>query len=308
MKTKNRQEFDSNVGIEISNFKNIDDAIRFASIDYTVEKQPIFLEDGREIKGNYANVRSDNNQPISVIGERYTNLQNINAFSFMQELMDLYNVKMQKGGSYDGGRKSFITAQTEEPFELLGDKYSNKMTFLNSFDGSGSVKVIYVPMRMVCTNGLMLEDSQYRSQISIQHSKTVHEKLEATKNIMISNNKYISFIKEVCTKLASIRLTKKAFIEMIEHIMPIEDKATSIITDRVVERRENIMQAYNMSDLQNFNNSAYKAVMAISDYESHYEPIRNTGNDYIYLQRVVGGMKILNEVYSYMRSRLGISY
>ena len=301
---KTRQEFDNSIGKEVSLFNNISEALQYAEIDYTVEKQPIYLEDGRQVIGNYANVRSDTNTPLSVVGERYTNLQNQDAFSFIQDLIDLYNLKLNKVGCFDEGRKVFITAMTEEPFYVLGEKYKNKMTFLNSFDGSGSVKVLYVPMREVCTNGLMLEDNRYRFQLSLQHSKSIKDKIESAKNVMRDNCDYISFIKGTVDHLASIRFTKKQYSAMVDKLMPIPKNASLLTEDRALTRRADVINAYNVKDLQNFNNTAYKAIMAVSDYESHYEPLRNTGNDYIYLQRVVTGMKLLNQVYNYIQQEL----
>ena len=64
---------------------------------------------------------------------------------------------------------------------------------------------------------------------------------------------------------------------------------------------EQLLKAYKQDDLQNFNNSKWKVIQAVSDFESHRPQIRktkeisNTGTPGF--QVVMNGMPLLNQVY-----------
>ena len=66
------------------------------------------------------------------------------------------------------------------------------------------------------------------------------------------------------------------------------------------------MQAYNADDVQNYASSAYRIILAVSDYESHSAPLRDTGNGHIYMNRILKGMEITTAVAQYIASTRGI--
>ncbi|MCH5158599.1 MAG: hypothetical protein J1F33_05330 [Clostridiales bacterium] len=44
-----------------------------------------------------------------------------------------------------------------------------------------------------------------------------------------------------------------------------------------------LLQAYNADDVQNHVGNAYRAILTISDYESHSAPLRDVGNGQVYM-------------------------
>ncbi|RZK35670.1 MAG: alpha/beta hydrolase, partial [Pedobacter sp.] len=86
------------LGTIIEAYPTTAEALQFAGLNYTVEKRPLFtldnvnfdllnaLADGIEpavpVPNYYANVRTDTEEVLGVVGKDYQIVQNIEAFSF----------------------------------------------------------------------------------------------------------------------------------------------------------------------------------------------------------------------------------
>ncbi len=66
-----------------------------------------------------------------------------------------------------------------------------------------------------------------------------------------------------------------------------------------------LMAAYAESDIAKFGGTAWKALMAASDYDSHKENSRNTGNDEYQFERTIYGMSVLVSAYSIIARMTG---
>ena len=67
------------------------EALEKAHLEWMVTKQLVYQKmlDGsfRPIPSKYATVRSDNELPLGVVGEKYQVLDNVDAFAFFDELV-----------------------------------------------------------------------------------------------------------------------------------------------------------------------------------------------------------------------------
>ena len=79
-----------------------EEAIKFAGLDYEVEKSPLFtkgagiiendngiemIDSALEVPNYFANIRTDNNTVLGVIGKDYHIVQNREAFSFFDSIV-----------------------------------------------------------------------------------------------------------------------------------------------------------------------------------------------------------------------------
>ena len=63
-----------------------------------------------------------------------------------------------------------------------------------------------------------------------------------------------------------------------------QEKITNVV--------QKALSAYDAEDTAMYNGTAYKAILALTDFESHFEPMRNTQNPSIYMNRVLSGMAL----------------
>ena len=82
---------------------DVDRILTKANLDYTVDKSPIFLPTGYEIKDKVATVRKEDGVYIGVVSPTYEIYQNADAFRFISEIP---NIDILKAGE--------TPAETEE--------------------------------------------------------------------------------------------------------------------------------------------------------------------------------------------------
>ena len=86
-----------NLGQVVLEYPTSEEAIKFAELDYEVEKSPLFtkgtgiientngiemIDSELEVPNYFANIRTDNNTVLGVVGKDYQIVQNREAFSF----------------------------------------------------------------------------------------------------------------------------------------------------------------------------------------------------------------------------------
>ena len=148
------------------------EAIKHAGLDYEVVKSPLFtkgsdiietvggIEVGSselEVPNCFANIRTDNNTVLGVVGKDYHIVQNREAFSFFDAIVGGgEGILYETAGALGKGERIFITAKLPDYIRVgNGDDVTEKYIFLTtSHDGSGSITAAFTPIRIVCQNTL----------------------------------------------------------------------------------------------------------------------------------------------------------
>lgn len=161
------------------------EAIKLAGLDYTVEKKPIFLQDGSEIPGQFATVRTDNNTPFGVVGARYQVLQNVEAFDFFDAIVGKNEAIYETAGALGKGETIFITAKLPEYIRVGKDDLIEQYLFLtNNHNGKGVVQAAFTPVRIVCNNTLNAALKSNKNNIRIMHNSSVKENVREAHKVM----------------------------------------------------------------------------------------------------------------------------
>lgn len=298
-KFDSRRTYFSDCGSVITNATSSEQAIKLAGLDYEVVKKPLYIpafeSHFRKVDDQFATVRNDTQEILGIVGKNYNILQNQEAFNFLDDLID-GGATIETGGTYRGSAASFITASTE-PMKILGDEIQPHILFMNSFDGSGAVRVMFTPIRVFCSNCLVLAISKATNRISIRHTDSMTGRLSQAQEILLKDTKYLEELRRRSELLAKTPFSADDFDKMGKELFPIGENVSIVINKRQEEKIEHLREAYNQPDLQNFNGSAYKALQAVADYESHQPRFRDTKNPFANMQTVVMGMPILNEVF-----------
>lgn len=290
-----RKTYFENIGNDVTKFNKIQDVLRASGLDYKVEKKELYLEDKKHVDNWYATVRDDNNSVLGVVGKDYCVLDNIEGFEFINEIINGNDTMFESAGSWDKGRRAFIVAKTKSLY-ICGDEFTPYILFTNSHDGSGSIKVMFTPIRVLCSNTIILAEEKAQMKISIRHSKNAKDRLKIAQEVLTANSNYIEKLKKNAEIMNSVDLPKEEFIRLIGIMTGVEkDDLTNIKRQRAEQTLNEIKERYNAQDLQRFNETVWRAVQCISDWECHRQVLRETNNPEIQLYRVMSGMKFLNE-------------
>lgn len=288
-----------NIGLNISKFNDIKEALKFSNLDYTVESQNIYLKNGNIIPNKYANVRTDNNSVLGIVGKNYKIVQNINGFNFINKLIE-NGFKLISAGPFDNGIGVFIILEYNS-ININNEDYHSFIMVTNNFDGSGTIKVEFTPVRKNCQSVLLLTDKNISTKISIKHCKQNNEELLIIDDIINELNKYINFLSKRLYNLNLKATSIDDLNKIINELIPINEKMSNILKLRAETTRDEIIAYYNSLNLED---TAYKILLAVANYESHRVPLRDTGNAYIYIDRVIDNMLLTNEAFRIINKRL----
>ena len=311
-----RKNFFDGVG-KMMEGTDIASVLEASGLDYTVRKEQMYFQDGTPAKDIYATVRDMDNERVVLghVGKQYTVLQNIDAFNFLDDITRTGDVHIVNAGNVDNGKRAYICAKTE-PFKVLDDDIDPYIVFMNSFDGCGSVKVMFTPVRVFCSNCEVVATKRASRCISVKHSRQVVDNLYVAATVLFSNTEYLKVYKEEMEQLATMRLSRQQFADnlvkaLLQHINLLDEngeiKERKRDPEVAIRYRDELLNCWSKSDLANYGNTAYAAFQAISDWETHYSPLKNSNNGEIYFQRAIKGMVLTNWALQYMKNNMSLT-
>lgn len=315
-----RKAWFEGMGINVENATSMESALKISGLDFVVEKKPVYFninadkitEEGKKMPPKFIKadnmemtVRTDNNIGLGVVTPKFEILQNRDAFDFLDSLV-VGGAKFETAGLFKkNGAASYVTMSTE-PIKILGDDFNPYMMIVNGHDGGTSVRVCITPVRAVCRNTAILALKRATSTVSIHHSKQMYNKLEVAKEVLLANSKYMEALKEEAEKLAVTPFSAENFEAMAKKLFPVNQEDSEIIQIRNLAMIERLLKAYQEDDLQNFNNTAWKAVQAVSDFESHKPSFRKStkvaNNGTAEFQVVMNMSPLVNKVWEMVKA------
>lgn len=290
------------LGIIVKEAPTSADAIRLASLDWTVVQEPIYTNFSKVVEGYRANVRSSDRKVLGVVSDRYKVVQNVDAFSFTDELLGR-GVRYETAGSLQEGKKVWLLARLPREYIIAGERISPYLVFSNTHDGSGSVKVAITPVRVVCNNTLNLALNTAKRSFSMIHTGNIQDKIQEAKDTLFMAEEYMDCLGVEFEQLRRQKITDAQVKEYIEQLLPMEKEPTPIQSKNIIRLREDMMRRYyDAPDLQKVGNNAYRFVNAVSDFATHSAPLRRTANyNENLFARTVDGNPLIDKAYQMVR-------
>ena len=268
------------LGTIVADAPTSEDAIHLAGLDWDVVQQKIYLEDGTEIKDAFANVRSSDNRPLGIVGNRYQIVQNVEAFSFTDALLG-EGVKYETAGSLKDGKTIWLLAKLPDKYDILGDKVDPYIVFTNTHDGSGAVRVAMTPIRVVCNNTLNMALKSATRTWTTRHTGDINKKLTDAQNTLQLAQKYMEGTKELFEELNTVKMNDISLQRAVNNLIPIVPEMTARQQDNAKVIRADIITRYNDApDLVDRDKTGARFIQAVADTASHIVPLRLTRNYY----------------------------
>lgn len=308
-----RNRFFDNVGKPLVDEtpSTLKDVIDLAGLGYVVEKVQNQDPEGELVDSfttRYFDPDGTKHNLGSTLQKGYKVVQNIDAFSFLNDLMG--DVVVESAGSINGGKQTFICAKTE-PIKIFDDDIDPYMVIVNSFDGSTGVRAMFTPIRVFCSNCMAIATKEASKSITVRHSANAVERLYIAKDVLLHNTNYLQTVKENMEQLATVYLNRGEFANKIVPLVltkmglldadgnKVEKQRNKELVDRY---RDHLLACWKANDLANFENTAYAAINAIMDFESHMVPARNADKPETTFKRVIGGMLYTDLVMQYLQN------
>ena len=250
------------------------DALHLAGLDWNVISKPVFTDDGVRIPGYVANTRDSDNSVLGIVSDKYKIVQNVEAFQFTDNLIG-DDVRYETAGSLRNGKTIFLLAQLPKT-SILGDEIAPYLCFTSTHDGTGAVRAIITPIRVVCANTLNLALSTAKRTWTCKHMGRIEDKLqEATETLQLAN-KYMTELNTAADRLANTKVTDDEIHKLVAEMFPINTEDNARKTANMEKAKQEFMVRYFMPDIAQFRNTAYGLVNAVSDFVAHTSPLRAT--------------------------------
>ena len=269
-----------NISMPVPN--NVEQALGSAGLNWLVERKPVFV-DGETVPFRWANTRSDlppGKNVLEIVKSKYKIVQNYEALGFVQDVLNIGNVQLERAGMFGGGRTVYLLAKTTG-LKIEGDEILPYLLFSNSHDGSSSVRVCLTTIRVRCKNTLAIALAQAPRIWSVPHTKSATERMKAAQESMNFIGQYLTVYPMFVERMAETSIGEKGFAMIAEELFPIPEptKTNAKKVEASTEAREMFEQIYNETpDLDHIRGTAWGVYNAYSDYVSHKPALRQTEN------------------------------
>lgn len=268
-------------------FMTAKDVLTVAKLDWDVEKVPAYdvLPDGtvEAVKNEFWIRRADNFEKLGRVGKRYNAYQNRSAVEFLDFMLDGGYV-YDTAGSLFGNKTVFLLMKLGEDIVLGGDdreRIESWVVFMNTHDGSGSITLAVVKIRVVCANTLAWALKNAKRTFTVRHTDSMDDKMQDARKALDISFKYDKAFQTAALGLIDKPMNEEAILAALDSLVPLKDEHGEQKTGRAyttaVDTRGTILGLYYHADnLSHLPDCAYKFVQAVEEYSDHHAIFRNT--------------------------------
>lgn len=297
-----KEKLHTGFGEKIIGAKSYDDVLAQAGLNWTVSAHPVYTEvNGKQIEvpGSNIIVREADEKPLGIVSDKYKIVNNVDAFAFTESIYNSKEIEFIRGGSYRGGSSTWLEAKITGQYSILGDEVDCYLIFMNSHDGTGSVKCMIVPERIACSNALNIPLRDQSRHWRCVHSGDPMKKIDEAREILLAGSSYMKALNRECEVLQSIKISDVQVMQFINRLFPINDDMTDKQKENQECRRGQLLSVFlEKEDLFEFGSTGYKFISAVADYADHVEG-RNTKNSninrYMYIAH---GSALVDQAYT----------
>lgn len=303
------------LGQIVEQYPTSEEAIKHAGLDYEVVKSPLFTKgsniiettNGIEIGSNelevpnyFANIRTDNNAVLGVVGKDYHIVQNREAFNFFDAIVGGGDgILYETAGALGKGERIFITAKLPDYIRVgNGDDVTEKYIFLTtSHDGSGSIAAAFTPIRIVCQNTLNASLRSMTNVVRIKHTSGAKQRIENAHKIMGLANTLSNQLEDIFNQWTKVKITDREVRKLIQMALSPNKETLDLIKkgaeDEVSTVFKNVVDdAFGyamMSDTQLMDTTKGTLFGAYNAVTGYYQNVKKYNNAEAKLQNIVLG-------------------
>lgn len=260
------------LGTVVDGLLTAEEALKAASLDWTVEKRPIFFGEKIPVPGRFATVRTSDDRPLGVVGSDYKVYDNVEAFSFFDTVTDKTGeAHYTSAGSLFGGSRVFLTAKIGDTFNVAGeDAHDTYLLISNSHDGSKAFTAVTTMIRAVCNNTVTLGLSAAKTRWSLRHKVTLEGKAQEARDALQLVYKYQSSFQDEVEKLLQVEMDTDKFKAIVSELLPDQKRQTEKNLDALVSIWENEPTVIDAPGAGN----GWGAINAVTFWTDHHRDFR----------------------------------
>lgn len=252
-------------------------------MNWKVIKSPVIV-DGVKQENMVAIKREGAEQAFQIASERYTPVQNSEAFSFFDEITKTGQAKYVNAGQYRNGGVIWLRAKLPCDFSVLpGDDLKTYLKIVNSHDGSHKLTIYPEVYRQVCTNGMHALVKQYAKTVAVKHTENAAFRFVFNaKQVLAEEIAYFERFAVECRKLVKKEMDSlevNAFLyELFE-----QEKGKDIETKTLNQMsaiKTLAMRTGTGIDLPGVKGTAWAVYNGVTEFVDRYKPTKGDNRDY----------------------------
>ena len=229
--------------VDVSDATNIEDVLDRADLNFEVALQELSSQvvtpEGLT-QVNYVEsgvVRMDNLRPIGVVGERYTPIQNRDAFSPLHFLQSEGFIEAyEQAGVLGHGQRCFVIARLNKDINLI-DEHHGRIMFSTSHDGSGAFQVRALAERVWCSNQIPNLDRISQRVLSIRHTSSADYQLRMVKQAVLHEMDWLDEYTQWYDKMLNTEVDLPRTSAYVNQIAPRRDPKMVAERERLNDER-----------------------------------------------------------------------
>ncbi len=256
------------LGHDVTGARSMETVLQKSGLDYEVEKRPVQLESGVVVPNRFATVRKTDGHVYDIVSDRYSVVQNREAFEFIDHIAD--RVEFLKAGETASGMVWVIAAMEE--VDVLGDRFRTHVILRNGFAGNTKITAAIIPLRVVCQNQFNHAFREATNQVRVLHVGDVQSKMREAQELLQLQAGVIETLQKNAERYATTPLPKGYEEEALDRLFPVNEDTNAYAAHRNQEARSAFLEAYNQDDNTEFRGTAWGMINAYSDFITHREP------------------------------------
>lgn len=229
-------------GISLVNAVDSTGALAAMGASFDVKLEPIQVIGGLTVENRFAVVRSDDLNPLEVVGSKYCVLQNRDAAKICDAMVAAKEALYEAGSLMDSGRKMWILMRRPAKFNVVpGDTVESFVNVVNSHDGQSSLTIYPTSIRAGSNATLNVSVGHVGKAVRIRHTKGIANHQDLVKAIHVVREEF-KLLEAAANKLVSKQLTQTQLDDFFKTICPKAFSATPV--HRSVATKEDIMSYF----------------------------------------------------------------
>ena len=257
-------------------------ALRESGLDWSVSKVPLQTAFNTPINTHVAVERDTDGKVLGVVGAKYRPLQNTEAFSFLDSLVEDGSMRYHTAGSLRGGSRVWLLGKIGEHEVVPNDRVDQYLMLYNSHDGSSALRVLWTEVRVVCANTarMALSSAKASDGVAVRHTVGMDRKVAEAAKVLGLAKSAAEVTADYHKRLAATAWTDSDFKAFLESLIP--DRETLEKGQRNT-RRENVRgdlldlwsgKAIG-SEIAGVSGTAWAAYNAVTEYVNHHSTVKS---------------------------------
>lgn len=273
------------LGTQVEGALTAEEALRDARMGWGVKTIPLEYPAGVHSNEFFLNVREDTDTVLGVVGRSYRALQNKDAFTFFDKVVqDPRGPHYHTAGSLHGGKKIWLLAKLPDCIEVLDNDVIDQFLLLtHSHDGNSAIRMIWTPVRVVCQNTLAAALNTIKGgQVRLTHSGDIMGKVTEAQDVLGICRTYMESFTEQANLLLNYYPSDEQADDLLKDIFSVpedrREKDTGVTARAIAEVRRLSFEGRG-NDRAEVAGNGWGLYNGLTEFVDYAKPFRATENE-----------------------------